>query len=101
MSREDGCDRAERKSNRDKNNALAVFLYEKFKKKFPTPEAALNYLYRRLHSVILICRNCGATLPEDTAIRRVPCPKCDRFSWVTSNTFLAHMKKPVAWLAAI
>ncbi len=103
MNQEDGNDRTRRKSDRDKNNAHTAALYEVFKVKFPTPESGLNELCRKFHQRLLICRNreCAAKLPEDCAVRNVCCPKCGRVNWITAGTFLDHMRKPLAWLAAI
>ncbi len=103
MNREDENDRTRRKSDRDNNNAHAAALYEVFEVKFRTPEAALIELYRKFHQRLLICRNreCSAKLPEDSAVRNMSCPKCGRVNWITAGTFLGHMKKPLAWLAAI
>ncbi len=103
MIQKDGNDRTRRKSDRDKNKARVAMLYKLFRAKFPTPEAALKELYRKFHRMLLICRNskCAAKLPVDCAVRNMSCPKCGHNNWITSGTFLDHMKKPLAWLAAI
>ncbi len=83
------------------NSELIGALWPDFVQAYPTVEDCKRELFRRNAKVIYKCRECGAPLKRIYPATRIKCESCGEISKITEGTFLDHMKKPRAWLAAL
>ncbi len=83
------------------NAPSLALLVSQFEKEFPTEEDCLTELFR-IAGINIQCRFCLCENLQVYENRRVAyCSNCWKETWFTAGTFLEHMKKPKARLAAI
>lgn len=84
------------------NEFLLNRSWQEFNRMYPSEEACVEELYRRLSKDFNKCRHCRSPdVKRPYGTRSTRCGRCHKKSWFTAGTFFNRIRSVRPWLAAI